>query len=101
MATFLQHRSSQPLITFIAIFCGLITISTLVCATPQHHHTTTVSAPTGRILEFREANFSTWNQKVRYNSSVANNPKGMEPLYRLTKQILDVFLGEKPIPDGK
>lgn len=59
------------------------------------------SPETTRIIQFRDANFSTWNEKVKYNSTALNSPKGMEPLYNLTTIILNFFLGEKPIPDGK
>lgn len=54
-----------------------------------------------RILQFREANFSTWNEKIKYNSTTLNDPKGMAPLYKISNQILDWFLGEDAIPDGK
>ncbi|XP_055325440.1 prominin-like protein isoform X1 [Sitodiplosis mosellana] len=53
-----------------------------------------------RIIQFRDANFSVWNEKVKYNSTAMTNPKGMEPLYNLTTIILDFFLGKKPVPDG-
>lgn len=54
-----------------------------------------------RIIQFRDANFSVWNEKVKYNSTAMTNPKGMEPLYNITTIILDFFLGKKPIPDGE
>lgn len=59
------------------------------------------SAENTRIIQFRDANFSIWNEKIRYNSTAMSNPKGMEPLYNITTVILDFFLGKKPIPDGK
>lgn len=76
----------------ICILLAVITTSpTLVTATPQ--------APT--ILEFREANYSTLHQNVTYKSSRVNDPKGMEPLYKITNKVLDFFLDDDPIADGK
>lgn len=53
------------------------------------------------ILEFRETNYTTLQQNVTYKSSRTNDPKGMEPLYKITNLVLDFFLGEDPIADGK
>lgn len=64
-------------------------------------HSDATSPPTTNILQFRDANFSVWNENVKYNSTAMSNPKGMEPLYNITTMILDFFLGKKPIPDGK
>lgn len=64
-------------------------------------HSDTTSPATTRIIQFRDANFSVWNEKVEYNSTAMTNPKGMEPLYNITSVILDFFLGKKPVPDGK
>lgn len=53
-----------------------------------------------QILNFREANFSTYNATVKYKSTTLNDPKGMAPLYNITNRILDFFLNEEPILDG-
>lgn len=53
-----------------------------------------------QILRFRAANFSTLNRTIKYNSTTMNDPKGMLPLYKISNQILDVFLGEDAIPEG-
>lgn len=53
------------------------------------------------ILEFRETNYSTLQQNVTYKSTKTNDPKGMEPLYKLTNLILDFFLGDDLIADGE
>lgn len=75
-----------------AAVCILVALSaTLVSSSPEET----------RILEFRETNFSTLNQNVTYKSSKANEPKGMAPLYKITNQILDLFLGDEPIAEGK
>lgn len=52
------------------------------------------------ILEFRETNYTTLQQNVTYKSSRTNDPKGMEPLYKITNMVLDFFLNEDPIADG-
>lgn len=95
---FIQLKTSA--ILFIAIFYGYFICST-ICVDTSVTTTATSSSANERILEFRKTNFSTWNQKVRYNSSIARGPKGMEPLYKISNQMLDLFLGDKPIPDGK
>lgn len=56
------------------------------------------SAP---ILAFRETNYSALNQNVTYRSTQAGSFKGMAPLYNITNLILDFFLGDEPIVDGK
>lgn len=53
------------------------------------------------ILEFRETNYTSLQQNVTYKSSRANDPKGMEPLYKITNLVLDFFLDEDPIAEGK
>lgn len=53
-----------------------------------------------QILRFRAANFSTLNRLVKYNSTTMNDPKGMAPLYKISNQILDLFLGDDAIPEG-
>lgn len=52
------------------------------------------------VLRFRAANFSTFNRTIKYNSTTLNDPKGMAPLYKISNQILDLFLGEDAIPEG-
>lgn len=79
---------------------GLLLIGALSSMTDAAHPETTSPATT-RIIQFRDANFSVWNERVKYNSTAMTNPKGMEPLYNITNMILDFFLGKKPIPDGK
>lgn len=91
-------------IQFKLIICIILSIGTLtsaiVYAADAPQETSSSPAPT-RILQFREANFSKWNENVKYNSTALTNPKGMEPLYNITNIVLDFFLGKKPIPDGK
>lgn len=91
-------------IQFKLIFGIILSIGTLtsaiVYAADAPQETSSSPAPT-RILQFREANFSKWNEKVKYNSTALTNPKGMEPLYNITNTVLDFFLGKQPIPDGK
>lgn len=53
-----------------------------------------------RILRFREANFTALNRTSKYNSTTMNDPKGMAPLYKISNQILDFFLGDDAIPEG-
>lgn len=53
-----------------------------------------------QILRFRVANFSTLSRTIKYNSTTMNDPKGMAPLYKISNQILDVFLGDDAIPEG-
>lgn len=53
-----------------------------------------------QILRFRAANFSTLNRTIKYNSTTLNDPKGMAPLYKISNQILDLFLGDDAIPEG-
>lgn len=53
-----------------------------------------------QILNFREANYSTYNSTVKYKSTTLNDPKGMAPLYNITNRILDFFLAEDPILEG-
>lgn len=52
------------------------------------------------VLRFREANYTTLNRTIKYNSTTMNDPKGMAPLYKISNQILDLFLGEDAIPEG-
>lgn len=53
-----------------------------------------------QILRFRVANFSTLSRTIKYNSTTMNDPKGMAPLYKISNQILDVFLCDDAIPEG-
>lgn len=53
------------------------------------------------ILEFRETNYSTLVQNVTYRSTKVASFKGMAPLYNITNLILDFFLGDEPIAEGK
>lgn len=52
------------------------------------------------ILRFRVANYSSFNRTIKYNSTTMNDPKGMAPLYKISNQILDMFLGDDVIPEG-
>lgn len=79
------------------VLIGALSSTAVVMATNPD----TNSPANTRIIQFRDANFSVWNEKVKYNSTAMTNPKGMEPLYNITTIILDFFLGKKPIPDGK
>lgn len=55
-----------------------------------------------RILEFRDVKFSPSDQQdVQYVSSTSYIARGMYPFYKLTNQILDIYIGEDAIPDGK
>lgn len=88
--------------TQLKMLIGLVLIGAMSSILAQAaHHPDTTSPATTRIIQFRDANFSVWNENVKYNSTAMQNPKGMEPLYNITNVILDFFLGKKPIPDGK
>lgn len=81
---------------------GFVVIGAMSIMLAQAAHSETTSpAATTRIIQFRDANFSIWNENIKYNSTAMTNPKGMEPLYNITNMILDFFLGKKPIPDGE
>lgn len=55
-----------------------------------------------RQLEFRDANYTVWaKDNVSYISSTSYNAKGMAPLYKITNQVLQMFVGENAIPEGK
>lgn len=54
-----------------------------------------------KILNLPEANFSAFNETAKYMSTTMNDPKGMAPLYKISNQILDLFLGNEPIAPGK
>lgn len=52
-------------------------MSSMAHAAHHHHHQDTSSpASTTRIIQFRDANFSIWNENVKYNSTAMTNPKG-------------------------
>lgn len=53
-----------------------------------------------QLINFRDANYSTYNSTVKYKSTTLNDPKGMAPLYNITNQILDFILFKEPILDG-
>lgn len=97
-----QHSSSVISMHTILVGVTLIgSMSLLIQAADTSQETTSPANANTRIIQFRDANFSTWNEKVKYNSTAMKNPKGMEPLYNITNIILDFFIGKKPIPDGK
>lgn len=55
-----------------------------------------------RKLEFRDANYTVWaRSNVSYISSTSYHAKGMAPLYKITNQVLQMFVGENAIPEGK
>lgn len=88
------------MISLHTMLIGFVLIGILL-STAQSTNLDTKTSENTRIIQFRDANFSRWNEKVKYNSTAMTNPKGMEPLYNITSVILDFFLGKKPIPDGK
>lgn len=95
-----QLKMSVPLHTVFII--GVVLIGALSSPAQATANLETANSPANtRIIQFRDANFSVWNEKIKYNSTAMTNPKGMEPLYNITTMILDFFLGKKPIPDGK
>lgn len=53
------------------------------------------------ILEFRETNYTKLQQNVTYKSTKSFDIKGMQPLYNITNMVLDFFLGDEPIAEGK
>lgn len=86
----------KTIATLIGVVLFIGTVSSTVDDTQE-----VTTPPSNRIIQFREANYSEWNEKIKYNSTAMSNPKGMAPLYNLTNMFLDFFLGKKPIPDGK
>ena len=88
----------------LLVVIASITVSTIVAASVSNQPVAPPPADAlngNRILEFREINFSTPNQDVHYNSTTSNDPKGMQPLYKIANQLLDFFLGDDVIPAGK
>lgn len=82
-------------------FHTLVLIGVMLISTLSSTAQTANADKNNRIIQFRDANFSAWNEKIKYNSTAMTNPKGMEPLYNITTVILNFFLGKNPIPDGK
>lgn len=55
-----------------------------------------------RQLEFRDANYTVWaKENVAYISSTSYHAKGMAPLYKIANQVLQMFVGENAIPEGR
>lgn len=98
----MQNKIDKQLkmISLHTMIIGVVLLATLL-STAQSSNPDAKSTENTRIIQFRDANFSIWNEKIKYNSTAMSNPKGMEPLYNITSMILDFFLGKKPIPDGE
>uniref|UniRef100_A0A182NIR2 Prominin-like protein n=1 Tax=Anopheles dirus TaxID=7168 RepID=A0A182NIR2_9DIPT len=52
------------------------------------------------ILKIRTTEFTRFNEAVEFQSSTSYNARGMAPLYEITNHVIDLFVDEKPIPDG-
>lgn len=92
------------MISMQTVYIGVFLIgsmSLVAQAADTSSESTSPATATTRIIQFRDANFSVWNENVKYNATAMRNPKGMEPLYNITNIVLDFFLGKKPIPDGE
>lgn len=81
----------------------LITASTtllvLVCIVTQLTSTVADEQP---ILNLATTNYTTWNTtNINYGSSTAYNAKGMGPLYKIANQVLNIFVGDEILPEGK
>ena len=53
------------------------------------------------ILKIRTTEFTRFNEAVEMQSSTSYNARGMAPLYEITNRVIDLFVDENPIPDGK
>lgn len=70
-----ETMTLAPLMLIGVILIGAM--SSMAHATHHHRHRdTSALASTTRILHFRDANFSIWNENVKYNSTAMTNPKG-------------------------
>lgn len=53
------------------------------------------------ILRLRRTEYSNFHKNVTYLSSTVYYPRGMKPIYKANNDILNIFLGEDAIPEGK
>lgn len=72
-----ETMTFAPLMLIGVILIGAMS-STAHAAHHHHHQDTSSPASTTRIIQFRDANFSVWNENVRYNSTAMTNPKGKQ-----------------------
>lgn len=81
-----------------------VAMAMLLLMTPSVLAKTAVqaSAISPGLIQFRDAQFSEWKSgNVTYLSSTAYNAMGMAPLYRIANQVIELFVGEAVLPDGK
>lgn len=71
-----ETMTFAPLMLIGVILIGAM--SSMAHAAHHHHLDTSSPASTTRIIQFRDANFSIWNENVKYNCTAMTNPKGTE-----------------------
>lgn len=74
-------------------FIVLLTVIVALIFTPS-----TSAEP---ILNFKETNYTLWNNNVSYISSTSYHAKGMGPVYVISNQIIGLFMGRDVIPEGE
>lgn len=80
------HNANSAFIVLLTVIVALIyTPSTL--ADPH--------------LNLKETNYTPWNNNVTYISSTSYHAKGMGPVYVISNQIIDLFMGRDVIPEGE
>lgn len=73
----LETMTFAPLMLIGVMLIGAMS-SEAHAARHHHHQDTSSPAASTRIIQFRDANFSTWNEHVKYNSTAMTNPKGKQ-----------------------